>query len=391
MRTSATILLVLGLLVADVSSYDNFHDVIDRRLYRQDYTTASPLIGVLSQPHYHKHHQDAQTISGPLVSWIESAGGRVVPIPYNAPWEQIDEIFESINGLMLPGGSGELWYGHPFFDTAAYLLQLAKKSNDRGDIFPIFGICLGFETLHILLANRTREDLLVPSAGQESVANTIELTDEADSSLFFRRWEEQLMEEVADPELAPTFNAHEWGVPLSAYDHNKGLRTELNILSTSKDAAGKRYVSTVEGKRYPWFATQYHPEKPPYEFSDPTIPHSRTAIDVAAATASLFIDVARLSSHSVPYREAVRLQIDNYERHFVAVEQPLDEEEPLPDTIWFIPTPKNPRQDPEEFGLMAMVEVERNDEGQTEMEITTELLAGTLKGRVSGGDAVLRT
>ena len=33
-----------------------------------------------------------------------------------------------------------------------------------------------------------REDLLGPSVGQESVANTIELTDAAQESLFFKRW-----------------------------------------------------------------------------------------------------------------------------------------------------------------------------------------------------------
>lgn len=55
---------------------------MDERLDRQEYTNDAPLIGVISQPHYHKHHQDSQTISGPLVSWVESAGGRVLPIRY---------------------------------------------------------------------------------------------------------------------------------------------------------------------------------------------------------------------------------------------------------------------------------------------------------------------
>jgi gamma-glutamyl hydrolase len=317
------------------------------RLDNQDYTTAAPLIGVLTQPHFHKHHKEDQTISGPLVSWVESAGGRVVPINYNAPWEQIETIFKSINGLVLPGGSGELWYGHPFFDTAAKLLQLARDTNDDGVIFPVFGICLGFETLHIILANQTREDLLVPSKGQESVANTLELTDEADSSLFFSRWTEAVMDQVADEKLQPTFNAHEWAVPLTAYNDNKILRNQLNILSTSKDTAGELYVSTVEGRHYPFLATQWHPEKPPYEFSDGTIPHTRTAIDAASLTASLLIDVARLNSHSVEYSEQVKLVIDNYDRHFIAAEGSLDEDDPLPDTLWFVPQPKNARTDPE--------------------------------------------
>lgn len=81
-----------------------------------------------------------------------------------------------------------MWYGHPFFDTAAKLFSLAKAANDDGDVFPVFGICLGFETMHIMIANKSRDDLLVASTGQESVSNTIELTDAAEDSLFFRRW-----------------------------------------------------------------------------------------------------------------------------------------------------------------------------------------------------------
>jgi hypothetical protein len=52
------------------------------RLDKQDYVNTSPLIGVLTQPHGYEKHKEEQTISGPLVSWIESAGGRVVPIRY---------------------------------------------------------------------------------------------------------------------------------------------------------------------------------------------------------------------------------------------------------------------------------------------------------------------
>ena len=46
-----------------------------------------------------KHH----TIAGPLVSWIEQSGGRVVPIYYNAPFDQIEAEFKKLNGVVFPG------------------------------------------------------------------------------------------------------------------------------------------------------------------------------------------------------------------------------------------------------------------------------------------------
>ena len=133
------------------------------------------------------------------------------------------------------GGSGTLWYGHPFFDTAATLWKLAKQANSDGDIFPVYGICLGFETIHILVSNHSSEDVLVPARGQESAANTIELTDSAHESIFFNHWKQQLITEMSDPRLKPTFNAHEWSVPISAYSIYASLDDELEILSTSMD------------------------------------------------------------------------------------------------------------------------------------------------------------
>ena len=106
-----------------------------------------------------------------------------------------------------------------------------------------------------------------------------------------------LISQVADPRLKPTFNAHEWAVPLKTYENYDALEDALTILSTSLDKDGKQYVSTVEGKHMPIFATQWHPEKPAYEFSDPTIPHTRTSVDAGYMTAQLLVEVAKLNSH----------------------------------------------------------------------------------------------
>lgn len=45
--------------------------------------------------------------------------------------------FDAINGLLVPGGSGNLTQGHPFYDNTEYLLKLAIEANDNGDYFPV--------------------------------------------------------------------------------------------------------------------------------------------------------------------------------------------------------------------------------------------------------------
>ena len=378
--TEASIRKLMNTLRLNVDDDDSlWRRTIEDKLERQQYEKLGPLIGVLTQPvpkenanagkeeykkvhqdyinhplfhhddHHHHHGHEHQTISGPLVSWINSGGGRVVPIPYNAPWNQIERLFGDINGLVLPGGSGVLQPGHPFFDTAERLLNLAIQANKEGDVFPVFGICLGFETMHIIFANSTREELLKPSVGQESSSNIITPTLRAQNSLFFNRWSKQLLHEAQMKKFKPTFNAHIWAVPPSAYEEFPILKETLNILTTTKDEDGNEYVSTIEHKRYPIFGTQYHPEKVAFEFSDDTIPHTRTAIEIGFAIADLFVDVARLNDHKMEYKQEVKEVIDNYERRFLASEQDQESsDDPLPDTLWLIPEPEETRSDPEE-------------------------------------------
>jgi len=50
---------------------------------------------------------------------------------------QLCHRFDAINGLLVPGGSGNLTKGHPFYDNTEYLLKLAIEANDNGDYFPV--------------------------------------------------------------------------------------------------------------------------------------------------------------------------------------------------------------------------------------------------------------
>jgi gamma-glutamyl hydrolase len=50
------------------------------------------------------------------------AGAQVVPIFYDADQAYYDEVFDSVNGILFPGGSVDLSKGKPFGDNAAYLI-----------------------------------------------------------------------------------------------------------------------------------------------------------------------------------------------------------------------------------------------------------------------------
>jgi gamma-glutamyl hydrolase len=57
---------------------------------------------------------------------------------------------------------------------------------------------------------------------------------------------------VSDPKLNIIMQNHEYGVPPAHYQRWPVLGSFYNVLSTSKDRNGLEYISTIEGKKYPF-------------------------------------------------------------------------------------------------------------------------------------------
>lgn len=105
------------------------------------------------------------------------------------------------------------------------------------------------------------------------------------------------------------------------------------------------YISTIEHIKYPFFGTQWHPEKPPYEFSLDAIPHSRDAVHVSQHLADVFVDYARHSDHKPEsIEEELAMLIYNYEAYFTARDIVMEPSYDGPDITYFF----DPQQDVEQ-------------------------------------------
>ena len=62
------------------------------------------------------------------------------------------------------------------------------------------------------------------------------------------------------------FNNHGLGIHPDTYKAS-AANDYFKILSVDEDRAGLPFVSTVEGRRHPLYAVQWHPEKAPWEWS----------------------------------------------------------------------------------------------------------------------------
>ena len=70
-----------------------------------------------------------------------------------------------------------------------------------------------------------------------------------------------------------------------------------DVLSVNKDENGIEFISTMEAKAYPFFGSQFHPEKNPFEWKRAACPHSMTSIRASQDLANFFVEETRRNCH----------------------------------------------------------------------------------------------
>ena len=224
---------------------------------------------------------------------MEGAGAQAVPIRYDLPAEEITELFRSVNGLLLPGGGVELG-DNKYTQTLFQLLDLAVAANKAGDFFPVHGTCFGFQEIAMYVANDLN---LLINTDSENLTLPLEFTHAAASSAMFGDAPAEIMDILAKQPV--TMNNHHYSLSPAGFAASSNLTAFFNVLSTNVDRNGIEFISTMEAKDMPITATQWHPEKPLYEW-DPVevINHSSDAVKAMQFTAQAFVSNSRSNSHT---------------------------------------------------------------------------------------------
>ena len=74
------------------------------------------------------------------VKYLEGQGVRVVPIIYDEDFEIVKEKISKLNGVLYPGGGG-----NGLYELGGKVLKMIEHENDKGNYYPAWGICLGYE------------------------------------------------------------------------------------------------------------------------------------------------------------------------------------------------------------------------------------------------------
>lgn len=296
---------ILVLLIAQIHA-----DSMSPHLRLPSEKNYRPLIGIVTHPGDGAHGQfstsaNVSYIAASYVKFAESGGARVVPLIYNEPPEILEQKFQTVNALIFTGGSAK--YG-PYHQTIKNLFQRAIEENDKGQYFPVYAVCLGFEILSMIISQDL--NILENFDAVNSPSTLIFESDAAKNSDIFKWFSSRLLSKMSLEPLS--MQNHKFGVSPERMLTNDGLSSFFKILTTSFDKNNKTYVSTVEAYTYPVTALQWHPEKNTYEWQIPTTPHSAYATQVTQSVANFVVSEARKSSHRPTFGQEEKYLIYNY-------------------------------------------------------------------------------
>jgi len=252
----------------------------------------------------------------------------VVPLPYTTPLNELKTILSSINGALFTGGAASFFNPDGTLTTyakaAETIYQEVVNAAKNNEIFPLWGTCLGHELL-LTLASNNNQSVLTNGFDSENVSWP--LIPQPDTRSTSRLWSPLSVPDDAWTIFTTenvTMNSHQAGVTPENFQGSKALMDTLKILAIGYDREGKAFVSSTEGITLPLYSTQFHPEKPVFEWwSTQNVNHTYHSIEANSYLQKFFVNQARMNFRTfpTPSAEAAAL-IYNYIPYYTAATDP---------------------------------------------------------------------
>ena len=120
-------------------------------------------------------------IPASYVKYIQMSGAQVVPIFAYSSQAYFDDLLPKLNGVLFPGrkykylgGDVDINIKNKWTQTADYILKYGMSENKKGNVFPIWGTCLGMQLLAYLTSGYDLK-AIAPVSGEVAIKNTIKV------------------------------------------------------------------------------------------------------------------------------------------------------------------------------------------------------------------------
>lgn len=183
--------------------------------------------------------------------------------------------------------------------------------NDSGHFYPLWGTCLGFENMAIWASDEGSD--VLSSLAAHNINLPLDFIGDPTSSKMFG---DLGFKAEGFHDYAVALNSHSFGLSPDKFKTDAGLAEIYHPTSISytPDAESLPFVASMESSKYPFFGTQFHPEKA-LDTYYPTnnINHSWVSVELNRYLADKFMTLARQNPNSYgTYSEVQAAIIENY-------------------------------------------------------------------------------
>ena len=303
-----------------------------------------PLIGILTipanqgnwvryAPGYIENYTTSLVVAD-YAQWIQSGGADWIPIIFDDEWEIITNLIPQLNGILFQGGAGEydpntLYYIR-FNQILSFLRQYANQHQPQS--IPLWSTCLGFEGL--LAATSKDYRLTLSDFDALELMSNIKYTQYAmDDSITFNAgyinkvYKDMIIDYTSNYDIL--YQDHSYGVTPHAFENDAYLSGNFSNLGVSYDRNGVAFVSLLESKVLPngvqlsWYASQFHPEKAAYQFTNWYWPNDNSHTVKAVITnqyfSQFFVNECRIRNDNTLNKDTQQLfmQSQDYKTFFI--------------------------------------------------------------------------
>lgn len=192
------------------------------------------------------------------LDWLKSNNVKIIPIPYYK--KNFEKYVKKVNGFYLPSGGAFAGTQPEYYFAAKKLIQLAIQENNKGNYFPVWGGCMGMQQMVIAAEGSDNYNgLLEVFDSKKNLYLPLKFTDIGRESKIFSLYTKKQIKDMEAKKCS--LHNHMMGISPEKFKKHRQLNNFYDIVNISYDRNNKPFVSTIEGKKYPFYGVQWHPER----------------------------------------------------------------------------------------------------------------------------------
>ena len=207
-------------------------------------------------------------LAGTYIDWVKSADMIPVVFDIKLPIEKLKAKLAEVDAVLLTGGrqnffndtnnQTDIVIPTSYLSIVGQIVSAVIEENNRGRKMPIWSTCLGFEAILVHMSNYTTTRRIVDNEIKSPDGVTL-VNYQTKSLKFFSPEDHDFMQKSK----SFYFN-HKFGIFSNDFYSNSYLRENVDIVAI-KEFEQEPFVVWFEFRHYPFFGTQFHPERFPLD------------------------------------------------------------------------------------------------------------------------------